>query len=105
MRGLWVVGAALMVPWSLTAQSVDEQIAEAVLPAPESLKAGATIIIRDAQGEPRVIRRGTNSLVCEPSRFRGGVLSRELSRCHGLDRQALARESQDLRGDVRRWRT
>ena len=72
MRGLWVVGAALMVPWSMAAQSVEEQVAEAVLPAPESLKAGATIIVRDAQGEPRVIRRGTNSLVCEPDGPRPG---------------------------------
>ena len=56
MRGLWVLTGVLLMPWLVTAQSVDEQIAEAVLPAPESLKAGATIIIT---GRKRVIAPST----------------------------------------------
>ena len=43
-------------------------IAEAVLAAPETLRAGATVILRDAQGVPTIIRHGTNELVCEPDR-------------------------------------
>ncbi len=45
-----------------------ELIAEAVLAAPEALRAGATVILRDAQGVPTIIRNGTNELVCEPDR-------------------------------------
>lgn len=43
-------------------------IAEAVLAAPETLRAGATVIVRDAQGVPTIIRHGTNELICEPDR-------------------------------------
>jgi hypothetical protein len=56
----------LAAPGIATAQSVDEQIAAAVLAAPESLRDAATVITRDAHGHPSVIRQGTNALVCEP---------------------------------------
>ena len=46
----------------------DELIAEAVLAAPDMLRAGATVIVRDAQGIPTIVRRGTNELICEPDR-------------------------------------
>lgn len=72
MRG-WVIGAALLAaPAAAAAQSIDEQIAEAVLAAPESLRASATVIVRDDTGAPRVIRQGTNELVCEPDRPSAG---------------------------------
>ena len=62
-----ILGCLLLAtPSVATAQSVDEQIAEAVLAAPESLRDAATVIIRDAQGRPSIIRQGTNALVCEP---------------------------------------
>ena len=48
------------------AQSVEQQITEALLPAPESLRPAATVITRDAQGRPSILRQGTNSLVFEP---------------------------------------
>lgn len=46
----------------------DELIAEAVLAAPDMLRAGATVIVRDAQGIPTIVRHGTNELICEPDR-------------------------------------
>lgn len=54
------------------AQSVEQQITEALLPAPESLRPAATVITRDAQGRPSILRQGTNSLVCEPDGPRPG---------------------------------
>ncbi len=56
----------LATPSIATAQTAEEQIAEAVLAAPESLRDAATVITRDAQGRPSIIRQGTNALVCEP---------------------------------------
>ena len=47
------------------AQSV-EQIAAAVLPLPEDLKAGATIYNYDAGGERKVLRAGSNGVECMP---------------------------------------
>ena len=50
-----------------TAQSADDQIAEAVLPLPEDLRAGATVVIYDAEtGERHVLRQGANTIECEP---------------------------------------
>ena len=72
MRGLIAGTTLLVMPWAAAAQSVEEQVAEAVLAAPESLRAGATVIVRDAAGVPSVIRRGTNELVCEPDRPAAG---------------------------------
>ena len=56
----------LALPAAAAAQSVEEQVAQAVLAAPEPLRAGATVIVRGADGAPSVIRQGTNELVCEP---------------------------------------
>ena len=67
--GVWLV---LAWPGLAPAQTVEEQIAQALLPAPDSLKDGATVIVRDDRGRPRVIREGTNSLVCEPDGPRPG---------------------------------
>ena len=69
MRTLIIIGAVLLVlPESAAAQSVEEQVAQAVLAAPEPLRAGATVIVRGADGAPSIIRQGTNELVCEPDR-------------------------------------
>ncbi len=43
-----------------------------MLAAPESLRDGATVIVRDDQGIPTIIRHGTNELVCEPDKPGGG---------------------------------
>ena len=66
MKILIVAAALLVIPAVAAPQSVGEQVAEAVLAAPEPLRAGATVIVRGADGAPSVIRQGTNELVCEP---------------------------------------
>jgi hypothetical protein len=69
--GHLVVAAAVAVlaaPSSASAQelSVEAQIAEAVSPLPDSLRAGASVVSYDARGNPQVLRAGTNSVVCHP---------------------------------------
>ncbi len=51
-----------------TTENQDAQVADAVLAAPEALRGGATVIERDASGEPSVLKQGTNALVCEADR-------------------------------------
>lgn len=49
------------------AQSDQEKIAQAVLPLPEDLRAGATVVQHDpATGERQVLRQGTNFVECQP---------------------------------------
>ena len=69
--GRFVVAAAMAVlaaPASASAQelSVEAQVAEAVSPLPDSLRAGATVVSYDARGNPQVLRAGTNSVICQP---------------------------------------
>ncbi len=64
-----VAGAlALLIPLAFAAvETVDDQIAEAVLPLPKELRAGATVVTFDpATGARKVLREGTNALVCQP---------------------------------------
>lgn len=61
--------AALLIPVVVRAQTaspppVDVQIAGAVSPAPDSLKAGATVLGYDAAGKLVTLRSGSNSLIC-----------------------------------------
>lgn len=60
----------LLNPYAVaTAQSVavGEQVAQAVLPLPKDLRAGATVVNYDAAtGARKVLRQGTNALECEP---------------------------------------
>ncbi|MCE2542559.1 MAG: hypothetical protein J4F30_03835 [Acidobacteria bacterium] len=65
MRRLIIVATLLALPCAAAAQSVEEQIAEAVLAAPEPLRADATVIVRGDDGAPNVIRQGANEIVCE----------------------------------------
>jgi hypothetical protein len=62
------VTLALLSPFLLAAaETVDEQIAEAVLPLPKELRAGATVVTFDpATGARKVLRQGNNSIVCQP---------------------------------------
>jgi hypothetical protein len=78
-RGLpWMMlpgtpGAHIMIPINppakasaITDQAADE-MAQATLPLPEDLRAGATVYKYDAKtGERIVLRKGTNSLECTP---------------------------------------
>lgn len=49
------------------AQDKDAQIAQAVSPLPEMLRAGATVVSYDAKGMPTVLRQGTNNIICNPN--------------------------------------
>lgn len=55
--------------------SVQQQIAQAVLPLPEDLRAGATVVTYDPEtGARTVLRQGTNSLECEPEHPASGFI-------------------------------
>ena len=53
------------------AQSADE-IAKAVLPLPEDLRAAATIYVYDETGERKTLRPGTNMVECMPKNAKTG---------------------------------
>lgn len=75
MRPSQLLAAALTLTASALAasaamaqtESKDQQIAEAVMAAPEALRAGATVVSYDAKGEPMVLRQGTNNITCTPN--------------------------------------
>ncbi len=66
MRGLVLLCGLLLVPAIAAAQSDAALIAEATLPLPNQLKDGATVVVTDGDGNRRVVRQGTNALVCSP---------------------------------------
>jgi len=58
----------LLVAATATAESVDDQVSQAVLPLPEDLRAGATVVSYDpATGARNVLRQGSNFIECEPA--------------------------------------
>lgn len=62
-----LVSALLAAPATARAQSAAKQIADAVLPLPEDLRAGATVVTYDAgTGARTVLREGTNQVECQP---------------------------------------
>lgn len=62
---LLIAGCCATVP--VLAASPDEQIAQAVTPLPEDLRAGATVLVYDSNtGERKVLRQGTNTIECQP---------------------------------------
>jgi len=74
---LGLVGAvALLSPLAVAASgTVDEQIAEALLPLPKELRAGATVVTYDAAtGARKVLRQGTNTLECQPKNPADGFI-------------------------------
>jgi len=59
------LGAGFAAP--AFAASPDEQIAQALTPLPEDLRAGATVLTYDpATGDRHVLRQGTNGIECQP---------------------------------------
>ena len=75
MKRLLPIGISLLLlalPGTGTAQSINAQITEALLAAPEALRAGATVIVRDSDGRPKILRKGTNTLVCESDKPQPG---------------------------------
>jgi hypothetical protein len=66
-----VAAVALTAPAGiLLAQetSAASQISDAVSPLPESLRADATVITRDATSASKVLRQGSNGVICETNR-------------------------------------
>jgi hypothetical protein len=55
---------SLLVAVSAGAQSPSLRIAEAVSPAPSTLRAGATVLGYDSAGKLVTLRKGTNDLIC-----------------------------------------
>jgi hypothetical protein len=74
----FAAAAMLSAPFAHAAMaqsmSKDALIAQAVLAAPESLRAGATVVNYDAKGNAVVLRKGTNGIVCTPDQP-GGIFS------------------------------
>jgi hypothetical protein len=63
---LVVLASSIGAP-AARAQSVQEQIGQAVVPLPEDLRAGATVFTYDkATGARKVLREGTNFIECSP---------------------------------------
>ena len=57
----------ILMPGTTTAQttvSAEEQIASAILAAPEERRAGAAVLGYDAQGKLVTLRQGSNDLIC-----------------------------------------
>lgn len=58
---------SLLLPFHIaTGQqpATDATIAEAVSPLPQSLRDGATVVTYDANGNPKVLRQGSNGITC-----------------------------------------
>jgi hypothetical protein len=45
-------------------RTAEKQITEAVLPLPDSLRGGATVVLDAAPGKRTVLRKGTNQIIC-----------------------------------------
>ena len=81
MKRFMTVAAAVMLtaPFAHAAMaqgmSAADQITQAVSAAPESLRAGATVVNYDAKGDPVVLRQGTNDIVCTPNQPGGASYS------------------------------
>jgi len=66
LQFLIAAGLLSVTASAYTAQSIEEQINEAVLAAPDPMRADATVVVYDRMGKRSLLRAGTNSLVCEP---------------------------------------
>ncbi len=77
MRHFIVLAATLVVagPCAVAhAQSNQDKIAQAVLPLPDDLRAGATVVTYDEKtGDRNVLRQGTNFIECQPKAKDGFV--------------------------------
>jgi hypothetical protein len=63
LAGAWFL--ILISQGAVMAQSADE-IAKAVLPLPEDLRAGAAIYVYDENGDRKILRPGSNMVECMP---------------------------------------
>ncbi len=68
MRLIGMVAVVGVLVFPLAAVAADDpstQIAQAVSALPDTLRDGATVVTYDAQGTPKVLRQGTNAIVCQ----------------------------------------
>ena len=54
----------LVISAPAAGQSKDQQIADAVLPLPDALRAGAKVVANEPQARYSVLREGTNDWIC-----------------------------------------
>lgn len=98
MAGVLMLSTLIPVARAAT-QSVEDQIAEAVLPLPEDLRAGATIVAYDPEtGARKVLRQGTNTLECQPRNPGDGFIrcySNLMSPRHELEAKLRAQKKSD----------
>jgi hypothetical protein len=102
-RFIGLVGAlalANLFPFVMAAtQSAEDQIAEAVQPLPEDLRAGATVVSYEAEtGSRKVLRQGTNTLECEPRNPSDGFIrcySNLMAPRHELEAKLRAQKKSD----------
>lgn len=75
-RFISLVGVLVLTNLFPVAKAANQsQIAEAVLPLPEDLRAGATVVAYDPEtGARKVLRQGSNSLECEPQNPADGFI-------------------------------
>ncbi len=122
VRHLTALSVLSVLSATATAQTpaippADQQIAAAVLPAPDSLRADATVLGYDASGKLVTLRQGNGALICladDPSqdRFHVACYQKELDpfmargralRAQGLKRPAIdsARSAEIMTGTLR----
>jgi hypothetical protein len=98
MVGALVLSTLIPVARAAT-QSVEDQIKEAVLPLPEDLRAGATVVTYDPEtGARKVLRQGTNTLECEPQNPGDGFIrcySNLMAPRHELEAKLRAQKKSD----------
>lgn len=73
-------------------QGTDKQIMEALLPLPDSLRSGATVVFDAAPGKRTVLRTGTNSVVCHADTPAPGFAVR----CHHKDMDAFFTRTEQM---------
>ena len=62
--GMSNMGGAKM---AMDTKAIDDMVTQATLPLPEDLRAGATVVSYDQdRGEQKVLREGSNMIVCQP---------------------------------------
>jgi hypothetical protein len=103
----------LLMPAVVSAQttaSAEEQIASAILAAPEERREGATVLGYDAQGKLATLRKGSNDLICladnpADNRFSVACYHKDLEPFMARGREL---ESQGITGNERnekyRWK-
>ena len=93
---VWLSPLAVTV---VRAESAADQIAEAVLPLPEDLRAGATVFVYDpATGDRKVLREGNNAVECSPKNPEDGF-TRCWSKVTGARRDYQAKLKEQRKSD------